>query len=70
MCSRTFTLFLFLQSQLLNTDESSIPTETVADCMDAVFLSADLGNVSSDMDDDPDLYGLYQASGGRILFAI
>jgi hypothetical protein len=70
MCSLTFNLFLFLQSQLLNTEESSIPTETVTDCMDSVFLSADLGNVSSDMDDDPDLYGLYQASGGRILFAI
>jgi hypothetical protein len=62
--------FCFLLNLKSHNTEESIPADVVTDCIDSVFLSADLGNVSSDLEDDMDLYGLYQASGGRILFAI
>jgi hypothetical protein len=38
--------------------------------MDSVFLSADSGNVSYDLEEEQEFYGLYKGSGGRILFAI
>jgi hypothetical protein len=63
----TVTSFPFLKSQSLNTEECCLPADTVS-CMDSVLLSANLvGNVSSDLEDDPELF---QDSGGRILFAI
>jgi hypothetical protein len=52
---------------LLKTKELSIPSDIVTDGMDSKLLSTNLANVSFELEEE---FELYQASGGRILFAI
>jgi hypothetical protein len=68
MLTHCVTISPFLKSQTFNTEEeSSIVADTVDDCLGAVLMFADLGTVSSNSEEGVELY---QASGGRTLFAI